>query len=465
MRELETDYLVVGAGTSGMAFTDALLAHSDAEVVLVDRRHRPGGHWLDAYPFVRLHQPSANYGVASRQLGFDRVDESGPNAGFYERASAAEICEYYARVMDEQFLASGRVQFLAMSDYRGADGDGHHVVSLLSGEETVVRVRKKFVDATYVESSIPSRHKPNFGVDAGVPFMPPNDLVDLGDAVSEFTVVGCGKTAMDTCNWLLDNGVDPNAIQWFRPRDPWLFKRSAFQPLDQVGSYMQLQAAWVAAAAEASDADDFARRMEGEVLTRIDPTVDPRAFRGAIISERELDGLRSIERIVRDQRVLHVGTSSIKTDGGEVAVAPGGVVVDCTAAGVRAVDLKPVFEPGKVTLEYVTIGNVAYSAATIGVVEACKGESSDDDKNALCPPVIFDGAVTGLVPLAYYGMTGLFARTADPVIGPWSEACRLNTAGAASQHLDDPRVTDAFAKMGAHLGAAMANLERMNAAQ
>jgi len=96
MREVETDYLVIGAGASGMAFTDTLLAHSDAEVVLVDRRHRPGGHWLDAYPFVRLHQPSAYYGVESRVLGNNRIDEHGPNAGFYERASKPEICDYYS---------------------------------------------------------------------------------------------------------------------------------------------------------------------------------------------------------------------------------------------------------------------------------------------------------------------------------------------------------------------------------
>src|SRR5262249_53079926 len=32
---IETDYLVVGAGAAGMAFTDALVADSDAEVVMV----------------------------------------------------------------------------------------------------------------------------------------------------------------------------------------------------------------------------------------------------------------------------------------------------------------------------------------------------------------------------------------------------------------------------------------------
>ena len=60
----------------------------------MDRRHRPGGHWLDAYPFVRLHGPSATYGVNSRVLGNDRIDMAGLNAGFYERATGPEICAY-----------------------------------------------------------------------------------------------------------------------------------------------------------------------------------------------------------------------------------------------------------------------------------------------------------------------------------------------------------------------------------
>jgi hypothetical protein len=69
-------------------------------VVLVDRRHRPGGHWNDAYPFVRLHQPSAFYGVNSQTLGSDSIDRAGPNAGMYERATAAQICAYYQQVLD-----------------------------------------------------------------------------------------------------------------------------------------------------------------------------------------------------------------------------------------------------------------------------------------------------------------------------------------------------------------------------
>src|SRR4051812_5170898 len=79
--ELEADYLVVGAGAVGMAFTDALIDHADVSVILVDRRYGVGGHWLHAYPFVRLHQASSFYGVASTLLGDGSLQHDGPEAG------------------------------------------------------------------------------------------------------------------------------------------------------------------------------------------------------------------------------------------------------------------------------------------------------------------------------------------------------------------------------------------------
>jgi cation diffusion facilitator CzcD-associated flavoprotein CzcO len=157
----ETDYLIVGAGAAGLAFADALIAASDADVVLVDRRHGPGGHWNDAYPFVRLHQPSAYYGVNSRVLGRDSIDSAGPNAGLYQRATAAEICDYYQRVL-EDLLASGQVRFFGMADCAREGPDGCRFVSRLTGEATTVRVRRRVVDARYLETSIPATHTPSF---------------------------------------------------------------------------------------------------------------------------------------------------------------------------------------------------------------------------------------------------------------------------------------------------------------
>jgi hypothetical protein len=463
MAEIETDYLVIGAGASGMAFTDALVDHDpEADVVLVDRRHRPGGHWLDAYPFVRLHQPSANYGVASRTLGHDRVDQAGPNAGCYERASADEICDYFARVLDEQFLPSGRVRFLGMSEHRGTTERAsatHRIVSLVHGGETTVHVRRKVVDATYVESVIPSRHTPSFVIGDGVHVVPPNDLVDLADPPGRFVVLGAGKTGMDTCNWLLDQGVDPGRIRWVRGRDPWLFDRGHMQPLDLVASYMELQAAWVAAAAEAEDGRHFAHLLEDAgVFVRIDPNVEPLAFRGAIISPREVDALRTIDDVVRARRVLAIEPHEVHTEHGTFAAEPGDLYVDCTAPGVRPVAASPLFEPGRITIQYVTIGIVPYSGATIGRVEAL--DVDDARKNELCPPSPFSGDIDDVLEQAYRGMSGTMARGSDPEVAAWNNACRLNPAQAAPAHADDPRVLAALGSMGTHIGAAMANLAR-----
>ena len=458
VREIETDYLVVGAGVSGMAFVDSLIAESDAEVVVVDRRHRPGGHWLDAYPFVRLHGPSATYGVNSRVLGNDRIDETGPNAGFYERATGAEICAYFDRVLNEDLIPSGRVRFFGMCDYQGADSEGHHLVSLLTGAETTVKVRRKLVDATYVESSIPSRHTPTFAVEPGVRVIPPNDLVELHDAAVGFTVIGAGKTAMDTCNWLLDAGVDADSIQWIRPRDPWMLNRAFGQPLELVGSHMELQARWVEAAAEALDGRDFARRLEAfGLFLRIDPSVEPDTFRGATISTTELDSLRAIERVVRNGRVLRIVSNSIVMEGGSATTVPGEIYIDCTAAGVRPTTARPIFTTGRIILQYVTIGMVPWSAATVGVVEAFG--DADAEKNRLCNPVVFTGDAADLLQLSYAGMLGILARGAEPDLVAWAERSRLNPSKGASGHLDDPRVPAAFESLGANIGAAMTNLE------
>ena len=108
---------------------------------------------------------------------------------------------------------------------------------------------------------------------------------------SGFTLIGGGKTAVDTCCWLLEAGVAPDEIWWIRPRDGWVFNRALTQPIELVGSSdMQLQADWVSAAAQAGDATDFAHRLEASgAFLRFDEAVEPTMFRGATMSELELE--------------------------------------------------------------------------------------------------------------------------------------------------------------------------------
>jgi len=228
-RTLETDYLVVGTGAMGMAFTDALIDHSDVHVTLIDRHHAAGGHWLDAYPFVQLHQASLFYGVASTVLGSRQVQQSGPEVGLQERARQTEICAYYDDILHRRFLGSGRVTFLGGCGYR-TDGTSHLVTSRVSGETVEVDVRRRVVDAAYLSPAIPATTPAPFTVADDVRLVPINELATLTAPPDRYVIVGSGKTATDGIVWLLTNGVQPDHIAWVRPRDPWMLDRAVMQP-------------------------------------------------------------------------------------------------------------------------------------------------------------------------------------------------------------------------------------------
>ena len=210
---LKTDYLIVGSGAVGMAFADTLLTDTDTDIIIVDRHQLPGGHWNDAYPFVTLHQPSAFYGVNSRELSSGRTDETGLNQGLGELATGAEITAYFDQVMRHRLLPSGRVRYFPMSQYHG----DATFSSILTGATISVSVRRKIVDTTHLRISVPSTHTPSFAVSDGVQCLPINALASITQPPDDFVIIGAGKTGIDACLWLLDKGVDPDRIRWIMP--------------------------------------------------------------------------------------------------------------------------------------------------------------------------------------------------------------------------------------------------------
>jgi hypothetical protein len=458
MRRVETDYLVVGAGAAGMAFVDALIAASDADVVMADRRHRPGGHWNDAYPFVRLHGPSALYGVNSRILGTDTIELTGPNAGYYPRATAAEICYYYQRVLDEQLLASGQARFFGMSEYtRAAEGE-HQLISRLTGEITTVRVRRRVVDARYLEPSIPATHVPSFAAESGVRLIPVNDLVKLDGPAGGFTIIGAGKTAMDACSWLLDAGVPPEAIRWIRSREAWLLDRAFQQPLELVPRLIEGVSLYLEAAAEADNVNDLFRRLEAcGQLIRLDPDIEPTMYRCATVSETELLRLRSIENVVRLGRVTRIGRDRIELTGGTIPTDGGQVHVDCSAPGLRTGSGCPVFADDRITLQQIRACQPVFSAALTGYIEAARDD--DAQKNRLCPANPYPDTATDWIPVTCVAQRAEVAWQAEPDLSSWMQRSRLNGTSAVREHVDDPLMKSALSRLFANIEAAIASLE------
>jgi hypothetical protein len=382
--DVEADYVVVGSGATGMSFVDVILAESDASVIMVDRRAHPGGHWNDAYSFVRLHLPSAFYGVNSSSLGRDVKDDRGPNAGMYELATGDELRTYFDQVMRDTFLSSGRVHYFPMSEYHG-DGE---VTSLLNGSTTNVRARKKVVDARYVSSHIPSTEPPSFAVAPGVDLVPVNDLVRLDGSHDRYVIIGAGKTSADACLWLLETGVDPSTIIWVRPRDSWFFNRAAFQSDVQTLCSFAEQ---LEVAGKAKTLEEIFTGFEsvGQLL-RIDPNHWPTMFRFSTTTHGEIELLRQITNVVRLGHILRIDEDALVLEGGRVSSGDRWLYVDCSAAGIPIRPPIPVFSSEKITLQYIMYaGQPTFSAALTAFIEVVGRD--DAEKNALCAPLPVSG--------------------------------------------------------------------------
>ena len=443
MRALETDYLVVGAGAMGMAFTDALIDHADVHVTLVDRRHAAAGHWQDAYPFVQLHQASVFYGVASTVLGSHAVQQEGPELGLHERARRSEIQSYYDDILHRRFVGSGRVTFLGGREYHG-DGASHLVTSRVSGETTRIDVRRRIVDAAYLAPTIPATTPPPFGVSEEVDVVPVNQLATLGEAPASYVIVGSGKTATDAIVWLLVNGVDPDRIVWVRPREPWMLNRAVVQPDPVVA--LGLAADTMAAASEAESLDDLFLRLEAAgVMLRIETDLVPTMAKTPTLGMWELDLLRTVENVVRLGHIKHVGAGEIVLERGIVPLSPGSLVVHAAASGLQYPPAVPIWGPDKIRLQTIRAGFPCFAAALAGYVEATRDD--DRERNRLCPPNALPDNPASWAQMQVRGTLATRAFNAEPDIDAWTNGCALNPARIQPAQRDDPLVRAAAERL------------------
>ena len=227
------DYLVIGAGATGMAFCDTLLHQSptSVSVVLIDAKTRPGGHWNDSYNFVRLHQPSDMYGVESMKLeppddvasiDNDKNDES------HHRATRLEILEYYTKVcnMPEEnynfHFVGGTTFDMSQLDLLDGDNTQSRLPSASDGIEYKLPegrsiMARKVVDARYLEPDLPVHIPPKFQYDQTIRMIPVNSLASDTDEqqTKHYVIIGAGKTGMDAIVYLLQHqSVDPSDIMW-----------------------------------------------------------------------------------------------------------------------------------------------------------------------------------------------------------------------------------------------------------
>ncbi|UOR16455.1 NAD(P)-binding protein [Qipengyuania aquimaris] len=461
---LETDYLVIGAGATALSFVDTLLAQDpDCDVVMVDKHASPGGHWNDAYSFVALHQPSATYGVESVPLGQDRIDESGPNKGFYELASGPEVLAYFQSVMRDHLLPTGRVRYFPNCEYLG----DNRFRNVLSGEEHEVEVRRKLVDTTYFATSVPATHERKFEVADGVRVEIPGKLPELwrsAEGIPEhFVILGAGKTAMDAGVWLLEAGIPPERISWVKPRESWLINRTITQPGEEFfESTVGGQIAIMKAAAKAESVSALFHQLEQDgAMLRIDQSVEPEMFHYATISEGEVEGLRKIGNVIRKGRVERIEPGRMILQQGEREVPEDTLFIDCTASAVRPKPVSPQWENGSIRLQLLHVPLVTLNAAVTAFVEA--NFETDEEKNALCKPVSFVDDIEGYAGTLLGTGQNRFLWATNEKISAFLSQSRLDPGAPTVRWLKQnaPQRLAVAAEMPAVTMAAIPNLQKL----
>jgi cation diffusion facilitator CzcD-associated flavoprotein CzcO len=123
------DLCIVGAGLSGLnaLFVASRHLSRDQRVILVDRRDRVGGMWVDTYPYVRLHQPHQLFTAGDIKWALGQkpayLASKGEILDHFERCrriieERLWVDEFFGWTVESEHEADGLVRVLC----RSADG-------------------------------------------------------------------------------------------------------------------------------------------------------------------------------------------------------------------------------------------------------------------------------------------------------------------------------------------------------
>ncbi len=326
------DLCIVGAGIAGL---NALVVASeylgpDDSVVLVDRRERPGGMWVDTYDHVRLHQPHPMFTAGNIPWQLDE-DPS-------HLATKGEVLDHLRHCYE---LAAERTNVVELFGWEEESHEEHDGV-------VRIRCRSNAGEIRVIEADRLIR-APGFSIQPNdpLPLSSPRvhsvspDHVDLrGSEIAASQapvwVVGGGKTGMDTAHTL---------VTTYPGREVNLIAGSGVVFVNRDELYPAGLRRWWRGSLGGDVFGELARRFDGtngaEVrrwfleragLSLVD---EPETFFLANLSEREKrtvsEGLRRVlldhlEDVVdRDD-----GVELIMRSGGARSVEPGSWFVNCT---------------------------------------------------------------------------------------------------------------------------------------
>ncbi|MET0557727.1 MAG: FAD-dependent oxidoreductase [Solirubrobacterales bacterium] len=341
------DLAVVGAGVAGL---NALAVASqyltkDHRVLIIDRRSRAGGMWVDTYPYVRLHQPHPFFTAADIKWTLD--------ADRGHLATKNEVLDHFSHCVD---VVRGRV---GLDEWLGTELLSHE-----AGEEAV-RLTCRSADGTPRFAEAKRLIKaPGLAVEPNQPLAVSSERVhsvspdfcdvrtgEITESSAPVWVIGGGKTAMDTAHALIkacpDREVNilAGSGTFFTCRDK-AFPAGAKR--------------WWGGTPGGSTLLGLARRFDGanesealdwyQATVGITPTDGARNFVFGLLSEEEARAIRSgVTEMVSDHLVDAVDRPGhvelMLRSGATRQIESGSWLVNCTGYIFGEQAQQPAYEP------------------------------------------------------------------------------------------------------------------------
>lgn len=339
------DVCIVGAGIAGLnaLFVASRYLSRDQKVILIDRRPRVGGMWVDTYPYVRLHQPHPMFtaGNIKWTLGQPRS----------HLASKGEVLDHFTHCLDVV------KQHVRVDEYFGWELESDEEI----GGRPRITCRSSdgrtlFVDADRLIKAYGFSITPNDALEVSsgrVQSVSPDycdvRTGDIAQSDDPVWIIGGGKTAMDTAHALITHcpGREVNLVAgrgtFFMNRDQ-MFATGARR--------------WWSGTLGAELAGRMGRRFDGtnEVEVHdwfrsaigVHPTPDAVNFLGGVLSEAEnatiAAGLNDTVMDYFTDVVDRGGSTEMRfRSGASTEIRPGSWIVNCT--GYLAPNTEMPYEP------------------------------------------------------------------------------------------------------------------------
>ena len=327
------DVCVMGAGLAGMnaLFVASRYLSRDQRVILVDRRQRVGGMWVDAYPYVRLHQPHGVFTAGNIKWTLRQkrahLASKGEVLGHFEHCRAMikqdqRVDEFFGWTIESDEEVDGVVRVTC----RAADG------------RTMVIETKKLIKAYGF------RVEPNEALplsSRSVRSVSPDTCdmrgAPIRDSAAPVWVVGGGKTAMDTV-YALARAYPGREVNLLAGGGTFFHNRDQFFPNGLArwnsGTTLGTLSAEIAARYDGTNEAelwDWHRSAYG-----LWATPETGNFALGVLSEVEQQTVSAaVNEVVMDHLVDVVddddgGPQMVLRSGATKAVAPGSWFVNCT---------------------------------------------------------------------------------------------------------------------------------------